>query len=117
MIAAMHARGAVLLTDDTAAVDVLAEPAPVVHPGFPQIKLFSDSIRRFGGEPEDHPILDPAVAKRGRNLGDAFAQAPLPLRCIYVLAKRDEDTIVRLAPTDEPLAPEPIRREPPDAAE
>ncbi len=100
MVAAMHDRGAKLVTDDIAAIEMLGTEAPVVHPGFPQIKLFPDSISRFGGDPEAMPILDPAADKRGRRLEDAFVQDVLPLKRIYVLARRDEDEIVDLAPSE-----------------
>jgi hypothetical protein len=93
MAAAMHARGHSIVSDDIAAIDVLGGPQPLVHAAFPQLKLWPDSVASVGVDPESLPLLIPAAEKRVRPVTDGFSDKPLPLKRIYILAKRDTRVI------------------------
>jgi hypothetical protein len=83
LAAALHRRGHALIADDLVAVRVEAGTA-VVYPGFPQLKLWPDSIRALGGDPEVLPRVDPEFDKRARR-ATGVPQRALPLARAYVL--------------------------------
>ncbi|MFN8512769.1 MAG: hypothetical protein U0232_02535 [Thermomicrobiales bacterium] len=73
------------LADDLTVVD-LTGPTPTALPGFPQLKLWPQSVTALGGNPETLPALGARVEKRARRLAAGFAPEPLPLRRLYVIA-------------------------------
>jgi hypothetical protein len=85
MAAAFHARGHDLVVDDVIAIRFNAG-VPVVQPGFPQFKLWPDSLVALGTDPSQLPHLDPEVEKRAHRITTGFCSPePLPLRRIYFL--------------------------------
>jgi hypothetical protein len=83
--AAMCARGHTLLADDLAVLD-LSGRAPLVLPGFPQLKLFPDAAAAsLGDDPDRLPPLAAGFAKCGRPVGEGFSLDPVPLRAIFLL--------------------------------
>ena len=96
MAAAMYARGHSIVADDVTAVR--ADKAhPVVHPGFPQLKLWPEAAIAVGDVPERLPRVEPSVEKRARRATHQFSPDPLPLRCIYVLAESETQEIDTLS--------------------
>jgi hypothetical protein len=83
--AALYARGHSLIGDDLLAVDVDGAAELAALPGFPQLKLWPDTIVSLGGDAADLPALHPQFEKRARCAAGRFQAAPLPLRRIYVL--------------------------------
>jgi hypothetical protein len=83
--AILHARGHELIADDVVAIDVTSSAAPIVYPGFPQLKLWPEAVASLGDTPDRLPRLHPQNEKRARRVADGFAQVPLPLRYIYIL--------------------------------
>jgi hypothetical protein len=73
------------VADDVVAIDFDAEGKPIVLPGFPQFKLWSDAIAALGYDPETLPRLRPELDKYGHRVPVGFSLDPLPLRQIYVL--------------------------------
>jgi hypothetical protein len=84
--AALHARGHAVVADDVIAV-APAAGGPVVLPGFPWLKLWPDVSRAIGEVPERLPRVHPGLEKRELRVPRGFWQAPLPLRCLYVLGE------------------------------
>lgn len=92
-----------IIADDTLAVDLSLPSAPTALPAYPQIKLYPDSLLRMGIAPEPLPRVMPArrangEEKRFRLMDNAFADAPMPLRRLYVLHKSDSTLLERLTP-------------------
>lgn len=83
--AALHAHGHRVVVDDMLAIDVAATESPMVHPGFPQLKLWPDVVASLGDDPETLDRLHSQVEKRARSVTAGFSQTPLPLKRIYVL--------------------------------
>jgi hypothetical protein len=98
LAAALHARGCGMVADDVTAIFVGRE-TPVVAPAFPQLKLWPEAVMSLGGAPEILARVHPLFEKRAHRVMRGFAQRPLPLRRIYVLA-------AGTAPTMEPLPPQ-----------
>ena len=85
---ALFAKGHALVTDDVLAIDMPKnDPRAFAHPGIPSIKLWPDSVKAsLGEDPENVPRIFNQEEKRLLSLGDRFVKAPLPIRCVYVLA-------------------------------
>jgi hypothetical protein len=94
MSAALHARGHGVMADDVTAVHFGAGTA-TVFPGFPQLKLNPEAAASLGYDAASLFVLHTLEAKRGFRVTHGFPTAPLPLKCVFVLA---EDTICRIDP-------------------
>lgn len=82
---ALERRGHRLIADDIASVTRHGNEH-VVQPGFPTLKLSSESAEALGHQYGDMHELHALVRKRGRTLESSFEDAPLRLGRIYVLA-------------------------------
>lgn len=78
------------VADDVLAMAMDDAGVPIVLPGFPQFKLWSDAIAALGYDPETRPRLRPEIEKRSHRIAEGFSLAPLPLRKIYVLGKGEQ---------------------------
>jgi hypothetical protein len=100
--AALAQQGCAIITDDVVA---LAETDNVfyVHPAYPYLCLWPESVASIYGSAEALPRFSPAYDKRCLSLerqGLRFEARTLPLKAIYVLEERRSDP----APVIEPLA-------------
>lgn len=96
--AAMHKYGYQLLADDVAAIKL--NSTAIVFPGFPQIKLSSEAAVSLGYDAKSQMSPHAVKEKHGYRLQQEFPQAPLPLKCIYVLADEPEFDIEILRPQE-----------------
>jgi hypothetical protein len=95
--AAFHKRGYRVVADDVVAVRLDAEP-PIVFPSFPRLKIWPETATFLGDDLASLAELHPTMAKRGRQVAEAFSKNPLPLRRIYVLAEGQIPEIEILPP-------------------
>lgn len=103
LAAALHRRGHDIVADDVLAVDASgATTAPVVFPGFPQVKLWPEAVTALGDALESLPHLRPGLEKRARRVTRGFSHEPVPLKRIYVLAEA-ESTGIELLPPQEAM--------------
>lgn len=99
LAAALYLRGHPFVADDMTAI--LVQPGgAMVLPGFPEAKLWPDSLRMFGWEPDDFPRLDRHEEKRACRLPRRFSTEALPLKRIYILSDGDESDIKPLSPSE-----------------
>jgi hypothetical protein len=96
---AFQKRGYTVLTDDVANISLDASQLPMVHPSYPQIKLWKDSLLKLGQEPELHTKLRKKLDKYGVRLMTGFFNDSLPLAAIYILivqnaGKEEIETII-----------------------
>jgi hypothetical protein len=100
LAASLYAQGHALVADDLVALDIsdTSQP-PLVNPGFPQFKLFPDSVvSSLGDDPLTLPCLATDYDKRSRRVDVRFTNEPLPLKRIYVLDTGDAVQIEPLLP-------------------
>jgi hypothetical protein len=95
MAAVLHSRGHPLVTDDILAID-LSGPTPVVHPGFPQLKLWPDTLALLGEDSSDVRRLHPQIEKRDYRAEARFPHRPLPLRAVFGLGPAERPSVDRL---------------------
>ncbi|MHA6480427.1 ATP-binding cassette domain-containing protein [Paenibacillus sp. strain BS8-2] len=89
-LAAAFARaGYPLMTDDVIAVDFSGGTA-LVHPSYPQQKLWEESIEQLGMHDRDYPSIYQRVNKYAVPIRSRFCREALPLAGIVELVKSDE---------------------------
>lgn len=107
LVAALASRGVPVLADDVASI-VETDGQFFVHPGFPRLRLWPDTLRRFGAYRDDLPRVESIFDKRYLDLSMEsspnhwrFCSEPRPLVAAYVLAPRRPEgkmTVTRSAP-------------------
>jgi hypothetical protein len=103
LAAAFHSRGYRVVTDDVAPIAISDAGRPTLFAGFPQLRLWPQTIEFLGEDLDGLARLDPREEKRARPIENGFAQAALPLGRIYVLA-RGESAKVDLLSASEAVA-------------
>ncbi|HEY9632635.1 MAG TPA: hypothetical protein V6D14_04470 [Coleofasciculaceae cyanobacterium] len=98
LAAALQRQGYALRNDDVTPVSLNGDLA-IAYPGFPQMKLSSESAAVLEYSPDLLFELNSLEHKRGYRVIDTFTQTPLPLRCIYLLERGDDMQVT------EPLNP------------
>jgi len=91
LAAAFRANGHAVLTDEWCVVRPAADDRLRVYPGFPQLKLWLDSLRQLAVPLEGLRRVRPRLEKWLVPLGDRFGSEPLPVKKIYVLRLSNED--------------------------
>lgn len=74
----------------------LCQARPLALPGFPQLKLWPDTLGSLGYDAGLLPRLRPELEKRGQRLSAGFTYAPAPLKGIFVLGVGPEPTVESL---------------------
>lgn len=88
LAAQFQRRGFKVLADDIAAVSFDAAGRPVVAPGYPQFKLWPDSVTKLGLRPADLPRTREKMEKFALAFPEAFEARPLPVARVYMLEER-----------------------------
>jgi hypothetical protein len=86
---AFHLRGYRLMADDVCVVSTTNGGLPLVYPGFPRLKLWSDTLEKLGKNPQGLHKITPVEDKRHLPLDTGFCSDPRPLRRIYELTTTD----------------------------
>ena len=92
-------RGHTLLTDDLVPVRFVCDQAFAI-PGFPQIRLWADSVESIGVDPRTLPMINSFVNKHSYGCSDRFSSDPIELSRMYVLAEDSELGIEKLELTE-----------------
>lgn len=86
-----------LLTDDVVALDFTNPDAPMIVPGFPQIKLAADAAAAISlGRAEVRPRVHPAIEKMQHRLHGAFSGGKVPATRVYVLERGQRAAVTAL---------------------
>lgn len=86
-------RGRSVLTDDLCVVRPRQDGVLVAEPGFPQSKLWLDSLHQLDLVPDGLRKIRAALEKRALPLAEGFAARGQPLERLYVLQPRPEEEI------------------------
>ena len=86
--AACYREGMPLVADDVAWIE--GEGIPTIRPAYPQIKLWPDSARALGWDPDRLRRVHPDVDKVAVRAEEGFPDAPVGVAAVYVLAPGDE---------------------------
>jgi hypothetical protein len=92
MAAALYQVGNDMVVDDIMACKV-ENGDLFVFPGYPQFKLWPDTIKALGRNPEEYPQLYASIEKRVIRFSDRFSPKPLPLRGVFLLSLGSQRSI------------------------
>jgi hypothetical protein len=98
LAAFMQARGHRFISDDVLPVSIVSSQNIQLIPGFPQIKLWPDSVEYLGMQSENMSLLQPDLDKRGLLLDRGFCENQASLAAIYVLDIDEREEITRIEP-------------------
>lgn len=98
---AFRKRGHAVLTDDLCVVRAGPDGRMLAYPGFPQSKLWLDSLEKLDFSPESLTRIREKIEKRALPLGDDFSAHPLPVKKLYLLRTHNQEEI-KLTPTQGP---------------
>ena len=93
--AAFATRGCPIISDDIAPL-AEADNTFQVIPGYPRLRLWSDSVEALFGNPDAQPLLTLNYSKRYLDLSSKnynFRSHPISLNAIYILNPRRNDSI------------------------
>lgn len=99
LAAAMRESGHELLADDVAALRV-DRAAVLAYPGFPQLRLSSDVLRRLGRDPGLLRPVFPGHEKLAWHLGGGFPSEGVSLGGILLLEEGERESIEPMAPRE-----------------
>jgi len=85
LAAAFRKSGYLLLSDDVSVLSFSPEGLPIVHPGYPQMKLWTDSILKLGDDPSNYSKIRQKIEKHNIPIKESFWDQPLPLSKIYII--------------------------------
>lgn len=94
LAATLARRGHSVLTDDVVVLELSAGERPRVMPGLPVLTLWPDAAIRLGEDPASLPRIWSEGGKLIRCLERPSDRTPVPLRCLFVLASREEGDVV-----------------------
>lgn len=80
-----RARGLSLMCDDMSVLSLDGKGGPVLHPAFPQLKLWRDALDHLGDNPRDYPALRRNLEKHSVMTPERFGTRPLPVKHIVDL--------------------------------
>lgn len=83
--AAFHNKGYAMVTDDVCAVQFRADGTPEVVPGFPQLKLWADSMDKLNVDKGSAAHVARGLDKYGFKVGGRHCRQPLPLEQMFIL--------------------------------
>ncbi len=91
LASAFRQKGHAILTDDLCVVRPGADGKMYAYPGFPQTKLWLDSLKQLDISAEGLRRIRSKIEKRALSLGAQFAMQPLAVRKLYVLRPHNRD--------------------------
>ena len=83
-------KGYKLLADDVCVVTLDADGRPIAHPGYPQMKLWADSLLNLGHNTLVIKNVYKSIKKISLPIQAEFYNTPLSLKGIYVISKKDD---------------------------
>ena len=93
LASAFLSKGYQLLSDDVVAVTLLCKNTPIVHPSYPQQKLWQESLDEFGMAITQYSPLFERETKYAVPVNSQFFPNPLPLAGVIELVKTQGEDI------------------------
>jgi hypothetical protein len=86
-------RGYKMMVDDVCGVVLDAAGAPLVLPGYPRTRLWSDSVHKLEQDIQEMVRTRPNMEKYERQAPEQYWDQPAPLRRIYLLSTSNKDEL------------------------
>lgn len=94
LAAGLVSHGYKLLSDDISVVALSENQSPIVYAGYPQMKLWADSLEKLGMDPEQHTRVRSQLNKHQLQVEQSFSQEALSLGGIYILQSHNFEDIL-----------------------
>lgn len=85
LAAAFKQKGYQILSDDISVIS-FSDDRPFVNPGFPQMKLWNDSIQKLGENPSSLARVRSEMDKYNLSIKTGFWDSPMPLQKIFIIS-------------------------------
>ncbi len=85
LAAAFRKKGYQILSDDISVISFSNDGLPIVHPGYPQMKLWTDSIQKLGDDPSSYSQIRKRIEKHNIPIVQSYWNQPLPLNKIFII--------------------------------
>ncbi len=86
-------RGYKLLADDVCVITLDENENPIAHPGYPQMKLWSDSLENLGHKTVSLRKIRGNLKKYALPIQTDFCNHPLPVKGIYIISTKNNADI------------------------
>ncbi len=86
--------GANIISDDISVININTNNIPMIYPGFPQMKLWADTIRHFGSGQQPRRILREGIQKFGIPVNNGYYNQRLPVKKIYILGTHNQPNFI-----------------------
>lgn len=93
LAAALVKKGYSLLSDDISVVSLNDKSEPFTFPGYPQMKLWADSLKKLGLEPSHYSKIRERLNKHAFHVKESFANKNFPLNGVYILSTKNTEGI------------------------
>ncbi len=88
LAASLVKKGFDLLADDISVIDLLNKN-PIVYPGIPHLKLWSDVLKEIGEDVHNHPRVRPQLLKYRVSLNKGYSRKPSPIGVIIIISSKN----------------------------
>lgn len=85
-------KGYSLITDDVSVIEI-REKTPFIHPGYPRMKLWKDSLKKLEQYDENLPRVRKMLEKYRIDVTSKFVNEKVPLTTIYILNASNKEGI------------------------
>jgi hypothetical protein len=91
--AAFYNRGYSILSDDVSVLSLSPDGKPMLNPGYPQMKLWADSIQKLGDQPSKYPTVRKKLEKHSIPVKSGFSENPIPLSKVFIVSSQNINKI------------------------
>ena len=94
LAAAFNQQGFPLISDDICVISLDKENIPIVHPGYPQMKLWADTLEKMGESKRSLKTIRNGIKKYIYPIENTFINTSHELAGIYILGATNSDVFI-----------------------
>jgi hypothetical protein len=91
LAASFSKEGFPLITDDICTISLNSKNKPIVHPGYPQMKLWADTLEKLGENKISLKKVREGIKKYAYPLENKFINSPYEIAGVYILGTKNTE--------------------------